>query len=432
MLSIVGFITIVVIVAILLRGKTIPIIPLIIIPIIAALITGFGIADIGEFFTEGSLKVMNVVIMFIFAILYFGLMQHVGLFEPLINKMVQITQGNIVTISIGTVIIAAVAHLDGSGASTFLITIPALLPLYQRMKMNPYLLLLLIGGSASIMNMVPWAGPLGRAASVLDMDVTELWRPLIPIQIIGMVLMIILATFLGIMEKRRIEKKYGSAKIALEEIKEAKESSEPKEKPKLLWVNLLLTILVVTMLVWGVIPAGLVFMIALSIALVINFRTADEQNNIIKEHAASALTMGTIILAAGSFLGILSGTGMLDSIATDAVKIIPEFISPYIHLIIGVLGLPLDLLLSTDAYYFALLPVADQIGTTFGISSLATTYAMIVGNIVGTFISPFSPALWLALGLAGLEMGKHIRYSFFWLWGISIILLIVSFFMGLI
>jgi len=298
--------------------------------------------------------------------------------------------------------------------------------------MNPYLLLLLIGGSASIMNMVPWAGPLGRAASVLDMDVTELWRPLIPIQIIGMVLMIVLAAFLGIMEKRRIEKKYGSAKIALEEIKEAKESSEPKEKPKLLWVNLLLTILVVIMLVWGVIPAGLIFMIALSIALVINFRTADEQNNIIKEHAASALTMGTIILAAGSFLGILSGTGMLDSIATDAVKIIPEFISPYIHLIIGVLGLPLDLLLSTDAYYFALLPVADQIGTTFGISSLATTYAMIVGNIVGTFISPFSPALWLALGLAGLEMGKHIRYSFFWLWGISIILLIVSFFMGLI
>src|SRR5699024_9639772 len=152
----------------------------------------------------------------------------------------------------------------------------------------------------------------------------------------------------------------------------------------------------------------------------------------IKEHAASALTMGTIILAAGSFLGILSGTGMLDSIATDAVKIIPEFISPYIHLIIGVLGFPLDLLLSTDAYYFALLPVADQIGTTLGISSLATTYAMIVGNIVGTFVSPFSPSLWLALVLAGLEMGKHIRYSFFWLWRISIILLIVSFFMGLI
>src|SRR5699024_12673274 len=140
-----------------------------------------------------------------------------GLFEPLINKMVQITQGNIVTISIGTVIIAAVAHLDGSGASTFLITIPALLPLYQRMKMNPYLLLLLIGGSASIMNMVPCAGPLGRAASVLDMDVTELWLPLIPIQLNRMVLIILLAAFLSYMEKRQIEKKSDYATIDMVE-----------------------------------------------------------------------------------------------------------------------------------------------------------------------------------------------------------------------
>lgn len=430
MLSIIGFITIVLIVAILLRGKTIPIIPLIIIPIIAALITGFSLVDIGEFFTEGSSKVMNVVIMFIFAILYFGLMQQVGLFDPLINRMVQITQGNVITISIGTVIIAAVAHLDGSGASTFLITIPALLPLYQRMKMNPYLLLLLIGGSASIMNMIPWAGPLGRAASVLEMDVTELWRPLIPIQIIGMLLMIGLAILLGIMEKRRIERTYGSTTFVVEKAKE--QTSSNQKKPKLLWFNLILTILVVIMLVWGVFPAGLVFMIALSIALIVNFSTADEQNETIKKHAGNALTMGTIILAAGSFLGILSGTGMLDSIATDAVKIIPDAVSSHIHLIIGFFGMPLDLLLSTDAYYFALLPVAEQIGVSFGISSLATTYAMIIGNIVGTFISPFSPALWLALGLAGLEMGKHIRYSFFWLWGISLILLIISYIIGLI
>src|SRR5699024_4269865 len=186
------------------------------------------------------------------------------------------------------------------------------------------------------------------------------------------------------------------------------------------------------MLVWGVFPAGLVFMIALSIALIVNFSTVDEQNETIRKHAGNALTMGTIILAAGSFLGILSGTGMLDSIATDTVKIIPNAISPYIHLIIGFLGMPFDLLLSTDAYYFALLPVAEQIGLTFGIPSLATTYAMIVVNSVGTFVSSFLPALWLDVGLAGLEMWIHLLYSVFWLWGISIILLIVGLIIGLI
>ncbi len=431
MLSIIGFITIILVVVILLRGKMIPIVPLVIIPLIAAFVAGFGLSDIGGFFEEGLSTVVNVAIMFIFAILYFGIMQSVGLFDPLINKMIQLTRGNIITISLGTVVIAAIAHLDGSGASTFLITIPALLPLYKRMKMNPYFLLLLIGGSAAIMNMVPWAGPLGRAASVLDMDVTELWRPLIPIQAIGMVLMLVLAFLLGQREKKRIERQYGTIDLDVEELTETSEEKEAGSL-KLLGFNFILTAAVIGLLVWGIIPAGFAFMIGVSIALPVNYRTAAAQNDIIKTHAASALTMGTIILGAGSFLGILTGTGMLDSIAMDTVKVIPEAISSYIHLIIGFFGVPLDLLLSTDAYYFALLPVADQIGLTFGIPSLATTYAMIIGNIVGTFVSPFSPALWLALGLANLEMGKHIRYSLFWLWGISIILLIVAFFFGLI
>lgn len=432
MLSIIGIVTIIIIVAMLLHGKVVPIIPLVVIPIIAAFVAGFGIYDIGEFFDEGIAKVINVVIMFIFAILYFGIMQSVGLFDPLINKMVQLTRGNVITISMGTVIIAAIAQLDGSGASTFLITIPALLPLYERMKMSPYLLLLLIGGSASIMNMLPWAGPLGRAASVLDMDVTELWRPLIPIQAIGMVLMLGLAFLLGYLEKRRIKRRHGTISFKAEELEAMDSEQKETVSVKLLWFNFILTIAVIAILVWGVIPAGFAFMIGVSIALPLNYRTAEAQNGSIRTHAPNALTMGAIILAAGSFLGILTGTGILDSIAVDTVKVIPDAISPYIHLIIGFFGMPFDLLLSTDAYYFALLPVADQIGLTFGIPSLSTTYAMIIGNIVGTFISPFSPALWLALGLARLEMGKHIRYSFLWLWSISIVLLIVALLFGMI
>ena len=32
---------------------------------------------------------------------------------------------------------------------------------------------------------------------------------------------------------------------------------------------------------------------------------------------------------------------------------------------------------------------------------------MIIGNIIGTFVSPFSPALWLGLSLAGLEIDAY-------------------------
>lgn len=440
MLSIIGLLTIVIIVALLISNKITPIVALVLVPIVAAFAAGFKFAEIGEFFNSGIESVMSVVVMFIFAILFFGIMQDVGLFDPLINKMIAVSRGNIIAVAIGTVLIAAVAHLDGSGASTFLITIPALLPLYKRLKMNPYLLLLLVGTSASIMNMVPWAGPLGRTAAVLGMDVTELWRPLIKVQIIGMILLIALAVLLAIREKRLIARRGDFNKNVYEEVnpldKTAQDEASLKiaslRRPKLLWANALLAIAIISILVWGVIPAGFAFIIGVSIALPLNYPNMKDQMDRIKDHAPNALLMAAIILAAGSFLGILNGTLMLDSLAKDLVTILPAFVLPYIHLVIGFFGVPFDLLLSTDAYYFALLPIVEQVAATAGVSSLSTAYAMIVGNIIGTFVSPFSPALWLALGLAGLEMGRHIRYSLLIMWAFSIVLLVISVLIGVI
>ena len=445
MLSLIGFLTILAIVILLIRGKVQPIIAMVLIPILGAFIAGFGLGEIGEFFNEGIATVIDVAVMFIFAILFFGVMSDAGLFDPLINKMVALSRGNVIAVSVATVFIAAVAQLDGSGASTFLITIPALLPLYKRLNMNPYLLLLLIAGSAAIMNMVPWGGPLGRSASVLGMNITELWYPLIPVQIIGMVLMIGIAIFLGFREKKRIERRFGKmeAAAALENTAEnidtdsadgekSSSNKNPNARPKLLWINTIITLGVIALLVTGIIPAGLAFMIGLGFALPINYPKMNDQTERIKAHASSALTMATIILAAGTFLGILTGTGMMDAIAEDGVSIMPEAVGPYLHLIIGFLGVPLDLLTSTDAYYFGILPVVEQIASGFGVESVSTAYAMIIGNIVGTFVSPLAPAVWLALGLSGLEMGRHIKYSLPWLWGLSIVLVIIAVFMGVI
>lgn len=442
MLSIIGLLVIITIVVLLISNKIAPVVALVLVPIVGAFAAGFNFKEIGEFFNSGINDVISVVIMFIFAILFFGIMQDTGVFDPLINKMLAISRGNIIAVAIATVIIAAIAQMDGSGASTFLITIPALLPVYKRLKMNPYLLLLLVGTSASIVNMVPWGGPLGRTASVLGMDVTELWRPLIKIQVIGLVLLVILAVILALREKRLIAKRsllnediYEDVNPSIAPVDEegaAATKAESLRRPKLLWLNALLALSVIGVLVWGVIPAGFAFMIGVSIALPLNYRSVDAQMGRIKDHAPNALLMAAIILAAGSFLGILNGTNMLDSIATDLVTILPAFILPFIHIIVGVFGVPFDLLLSTDAYYFALLPIVEQVASVADVSSLSTAYSMIVGNIIGTFVSPFSPALWLALGLAGLEMGKHIRYSFMIMWGFSVVLLVISILLGVI
>lgn len=434
-LTIIGIVTILVIVALLISGRVSPIIAMVLPPVVALFVAGYSFADLGTFFDEGLQSVISVAVMFIFAIIFFGIMQDVGLFEPIINKMIALSRGNIVVVAIITVLIAAIAQMDGSGASTFLITIPALLPLYLRLGMNPYVLLLLVGGSAAIVNMIPWGGPLGRVASVLKTDVTELWYPLIKIQVIGLLLMLALAVFMGLREKKRINSRIArgeSVEITLKNSIVNEEVDKSLYRPKLLWINAILIIVVIGILVSGLLPAGLAFLIGVSLALIINFRTPKAQMDRIKAHAANALTMASIIIAAGLFLGILNGTGMLTAIANNVVKIMPDFLASYLHVIIGILGVPFDLLLSTDAYYFALFPVVEQIGTSFGIDSLSTAYAMIIGNIVGTFVSPLAPAVWLALGLSGLEMGKHLRFSFFWMWGLSITLLLIAVAIGLV
>lgn len=435
MLSIIGIITILVIVALLISGRVSPIVAMVIPPIVAMFVAGYSFDDLGVFFDEGISSVISVAIMFIFAIIFFGIMQDVGLFEPIINKMVALSKGNVVLVAIVTVVIAVIAQPDGSGASTFLISITALLPLYVRLGMNPYLLLLLVGGSAAIINMIPWGGPLGRVASVLETDVTELWHPLIKIQVIGVVLMLLLAVFMGFREKRLIAKRAQTGQTLKFDLSNSilnAETDETLKRPKLIWANAILAIVVLAVLMSGLLP-GLAFLIGVAIALPLNYRTPKEQMGRIQAHASNALTMASIIIAAGLFLGILNGTGMLTAIANNAVNILPSFLAQYLHIIIGVLGVPFDLLLSTDAYYFALFPVVDQIGLTYGIDSLSTAYAMIIGNIVGTFVSPLAPKkVWLALGLSGLEMGKHLKFSFFWMWGLSITLLIIAVLIGVV
>lgn len=433
MLTLIGLAIIAVIVALLLTEKVSPVIAMVLVPLVGVLVAGFDLGQIKGFYTDGTRSVIQIVIMFIFAILFFGIMSDVGLFKPLINGLIKLTRGNIVAVSVGTVLVSVVAQLDGAGATTFLLVVPALIPLYRKLHMNPYLLFLLLAASAGVVNMLPWGGPTGRVATVLKMDVNELYQPLFAVQVIAITLIILLAIFLGLREKKRILKEYGTLPTVENGlIVEENQANDHLAKPHLFWVNVALFFLTMVVLFSGKLPSGYVFMIATSLALIINYRTPKEQMERVSAHSGGAITMASIILAAGTFLGILKGTGMLDAIANDIVKILPQALLPYLHIIIGVIGIPLELVLSTDAYYFGLFPVVEQITSQAGVPPTAAGYAMLIGSIVGTFVTPLSPALWMGLGLAQLSMGKHIRYSFFWIWGISLLTLVASMLIGVI
>ncbi|QIB50957.1 CitMHS family transporter [Pseudomonas sp. OIL-1] len=436
MLTLIGLLTIGSLVVLLLVGRMSPVLPLIVVPLLGALFAGFGPEAISGFYTEGLERVISIATMFVFAISFFGVLQDTGLFRPIINAMVKVTRGNVIAVTVATAVIGMLAHLDGAGATTFLLTVPALLPLYKELRMSPYLMLLLLALGAGILNMVPWAGPLGRASAVTGIDVTELWHGLIPVQIFGAGLLVAMAVFLGWREQRRIANAVVSIEpdetvSTFEGLQTLSKEELALQRPKRIWINAGLLLLVIVALFSGVLPAGYVFMIGLSAALLINYPGGKAQMARMAAHAPSALSMGMIILAAGSMLGIFTGTGMLSSIAQDLVRVLPESMVPMLHIVLGLFGLPMELVLSTDAYYFGLLPVTLEVVGSHGVAPAEVVYALIIGNIIGTFISPFSPALWLALGLAGLDLGRHIRYSLWLMWGFSLVLFMVAGGMGL-
>lgn len=434
MLAFIGLVTIVLVVGFLLLGRMSPIVALTLVPIGGALVAGFGPEALTEFFNDGLSRVMQVATMFVFAITFFGVLQDTGLFRPLINGLIRMTRGHVVAVTAGTAVVGALAHLDGAGATTFLLTVPALLPLYERLSMSRYLMLMMLALGAGIANMLPWAGPLGRAAAVTGIDLTALWHPLIPIQLIGMALLVMLAIGLGLREQRRIAAAGGAAASTetggIGEV-EATEDERALERPRLLAVNGALFLAVVAALVTGLLPPALIFMIGLSLVLLINYPDVESQMLRIRAHAPAALLMGAIILSAGTFLGIMDGTGMLRAMAASMVAVLPEAAIGSLHIIVGTLGMPLELVLSTDAFYFGMLPIVLEVTQPAGVPAEQVVHAMVIGNIIGTFASPFSPALWLALGLARADIGTHIRYSFVWMWGFSLVVLGVAWALGL-
>lgn len=181
--AIVGFISLAIIIALLMRGKSMPIVIFAVVPILAALALGFSFAEVGDMVVSGLSSVYKTAVLFIFSVSYFGIMNDAGMFDPIVDGLIKRAGSNVIMVTVATGIVAILGHLDGTTATTALITIPAMLPLYKRMNIRPLNMLVIVGVAMGVMNLVPWGGPIVRVATVLDMDTTELWRQLIPFQV---------------------------------------------------------------------------------------------------------------------------------------------------------------------------------------------------------------------------------------------------------
>ncbi|AOJ62234.1 citrate transporter [Burkholderia ubonensis] len=430
MLPLLGLVTIAVLLGAILSKRMSPLVALIVVPIAASLIGGFGLQT-SKFVVDGLKNLAPVVGMFVFAILYFGTITDAGTLDPIIDRILRAVGTRPTRIVMGTTLLALLIHLDGSGAVCFLVTIPAVLPLYDRLKMDRRVLAAAVSMAAGI-NFLPWTGPMIRASASLHLPVSALFNPLIPVQAIGLVFVFGAAYWLG----RREEKRLGIARHASIPLptRELTPEEQALRRPRNFWFNLALTLVVLgAMVVMGEkIPPAIMFMVGLCIALMVNYPDVDMQRKRIDAHARAALMMAGILLAAGVFTGVMQGSGMLKAMAQAAVGFVPPSMAGHIPVVLGLLSMPLSMVFDPDSFYFGVLPVVAEVAGQLGVPAVHVGQAALLGQMTTGFpVSPLTPATFLVVGLCGIELAEHQKFTFPLLFGASIVMTVACVALGI-
>jgi CitMHS family citrate-Mg2+:H+ or citrate-Ca2+:H+ symporter len=390
-----------------------PITALILVPVAFGLAGGFG-ASLGAMMIDGVTKLAPTGVMLMFAILYFAIMLDAGLFEPFVTRLVALVHGDPVRITIGSAVLALLVSLDGDGSTTYMITTAAMLPLYRTLRMRPLVLGCITMLSGGVMNTLPWGGPTARAASALAIDVSTVFVPLIPSLIGGMGWVLYVAYRLGLAERARLAALVPLDSDEAEEGGLAMDDEDTAHRrPNRLLVNALLTALLLTALVAGLLPLPVLFMIAFAIALLLNYPSLDEQKALLTRHAGNVLAVVGLIFAAGVFTGVLSGTKMVDAIAESVITLVPPALGPYLAIVTGVLSIPFTFFISNDAFYFGVLPILAKAGQVYGISAAEMARASLIGQPVH-LLSPLVPSTFLLVGLIGVDFDAHQRFTIKW------------------
>ena len=463
MLTILGFGMVITFMFLIMTKRLSPMVALIVIPILFAVVGGFGGKGIGDMMLEGIKTLAPTGVMLMFAILYFGIMIDAGLFDPVVRRILKAVHGDPLKVVVGTAVLAAVVSLDGDGSTTYMITVASMLPLYHRLGMNALNLTCVTILAGGVMNLTPWGGPLARAASALHVDPAEVFVPMIPAMIVGIASVLGLAYYLGLQERRRLgiltldpARPARAEPITFSSVGAAA-TSRPNEiddpdglandglmediamlpsddadalrRPKLLWVNALLTLALMAALIAGVLPLPVVFMAAFAVALVINYPRLDEQRRRVAEHAKNVIAVVSLIFAAGIFTGILGGTGMVDAMSQSFLAIIPPSWGPHLAPITALASMPFTFFISNDAFYFGVLPIVADAAGNYGISNVEMARASLIGQPVH-LLSPLVPSTYLLVGLAGVEFGDHQRFTIKWAALVCLLMLLTSLALG--
>ncbi|WP_423798605.1 CitMHS family transporter [Neobacillus sp. SAB-20_R2A] len=428
MLAILGFLMIIIFMTLIMTKRLPAMVALIVVPVIFALIGGFG-KEMGPMALEGIKSVAPTGIMILFAILFFGIMIDAGVFDPIISTILKVVKGDPVKVAIGTAVLALLISLDGDGTTTYMITISAMLPLYKRIGMRPLTLAGIAVSASGVMNLLPWGGPTARAMTALHMEMSDIFTPVIPSMAGGIVFVLLMAFVLGRKERKRVgvlEIDPGTSNMVA-----ATSEAAYLKRPKLILINYALTITLLVALIQEWLPTTVLFMLGFAIAISMNYPRISEQKERIANYADNALSVVSMVFAAGIFTGILTGTKMVDAMATTMISYIPDFLGSHFAVITAIISAPLTFFMSNDAFYYGVLPLLAKAASVYGIDPAFLGRASLLGQPVH-LLSPLVPSTYLLVGMVGEDFGDLQRTFLKWACGSTLVMIVVAIVLGII
>ncbi|UNO42919.1 citrate:proton symporter [Streptomyces sp. MST-110588] len=457
MLTILGFVMIAAFLVLIMTKKMSPMAALVLIPVLFCVLAGKG-AHLGDYVLKGIGDLAPTAAMLMFAIIYFGVMIDVGLFDPVVRGILRFCKADPLRVVVGTALLAAIVSLDGDGSTTFMITVSALYPLYRRLKMSPVIMTGVAATANGVMNTLPWGGPTARAATALKLDAGDIFVPMIPALATGLAGVFLLAYVLGRRERKRL------GVLVLEQVLPERESEQalvpaggsgpgtgsgskgrtdqgtgaagsgagtgsgeadvdgepqgldPRRatlRPKLYWFNAALTVALLTLLILQTLPIPVLFLLGAALALTVNFPRMHDQKARIAAHAENVVNVSGMVFAAAVFTGVLTGTGMVGHMAHRLVDSVPDALGPHMGIVTGVLSVPLTYFMSNDGFYFGIVPILAQAGAAHGVEPVEIARASLVGQALH-MSSPLVPAVYVLVGMAKVEFGDHTRFTVKW------------------
>ncbi len=378
------------------------------VPIIAALIMGFSFADINGFIGSGLNSVSGTLFLMVMAVLFFGILQEAGVFDAIIKFIINHLGNNVLGTLLITAVIGMATQLSGSGTTCALCTIPTVRPLYEKQNIRREALLLIETLASGVICLMPWAPGINEASAYVDLDVYDVFLRIRPLVIFS-----ILAVFALCFIVAAFEKKNGAGMTDEEFQKVKAEINKPLEfkmGKTMAIVDGLAALLIIICLLGGWLKSNVAFALGFVVLLFLNYRTAKDKGEYLKMKAGMCFNLAFTMLGVACIVGINNGAGGLSDLSNLIANSGFSGIIPHLPFILCLLSMPLSITIS-GSKNSVVVPAVVAMVAGYGMGALDVMPAVFACGVISANLNLYNASPYLALGLAGVEMKDHLKYS---------------------